>query len=243
MENLSNNLPDVDRWAWLWFSMITISGCMAMTLCRVHTGAMGPCRVSDDHAYPGVPEDAASVARHIWHCSMNSLWLAPFVPWPECLGIFVASCVLYTVCRYRCPKKEMRIWFHNFCEFVFSDDSISNSQPSMSLWFGTQCIRITGFQTDNSMSKVYCDWDMLKTSEWHCHIHAVARAVAGCPVYVSDPAEDPRRDLWYACYELYNLNIMAVPVGTLQDLFHLLHGRLLGDDLSHLLYDQQCMRH
>lgn len=141
MENLSNNLPDVDRWAWLWFSMITISGCMAMTLCRVHTGAMGPCRVSDDHAYPGVPEDAASVARHIWHCSMNSLWLAPFVPWPECLGIFVASCVLYTVCRYRCPKKEMRIWFHNFCEFVFSDDSISNSQPSMSLWFGTQCIR------------------------------------------------------------------------------------------------------
>eukprot|EP00434_Breviolum_minutum_P009839 symbB.v1.2.008665.t2/scaffold537.1/size221706/9 len=91
-----------------------VISCMAMTLCRVHTGAMGPCRVSDDHAYPGVPEDAASVARHIWHCSMNSLWLAPFV---------------------------------------------------------------------------YCDWDMLKTSEWHCHIHAVARAVAGCPVYVSDPAE------------------------------------------------------
>ena len=55
-----------------------------MTLCRVHTGAMGPCRVSDDHAYPGVPEDAASVARHIWHCSMNSLWLAPFVPRPAC---------------------------------------------------------------------------------------------------------------------------------------------------------------
>lgn len=38
--------------------------------------------------------------------------------------------------------------------------------------------------------QVYCDWDMLKTSEWHCNIHAVARAVAGCPVYVSDTADD-----------------------------------------------------
>eukprot|EP00438_Fugacium_kawagutii_P008700 Skav236560 [mRNA] locus=scaffold1066:298797:303181:- [translate_table: standard] len=45
-------------------------------------------------------------------------------------------------------------------------------------------------------AQVHCDWDMLKTSEWHCHIHAVARAVAGCPVYVSDPADDARRPWW-----------------------------------------------
>ena len=51
-----------------------------MTLPLVHAGHAVLCRVSDDHAYPGVPEDAAAVARHIWHCSMNSLWLAPFVP-------------------------------------------------------------------------------------------------------------------------------------------------------------------
>eukprot|EP00435_Cladocopium_sp_Y103_P069955 s934_g34.t1 len=85
-----------------------------MTLCRVHLSKSVLSRVSDDHAYPGVPEDDKSVARHIWHCSMNSLWLAPYV---------------------------------------------------------------------------YCDWDMLKTSEWHCNIHAAARAVAGCPVYVSDTAD------------------------------------------------------
>ena len=52
-----------------------------------------------------------------------------------------------------------------------------------------------------------------------------------------------QRFMIYACYELYNLNIMAVPVGTLQDLFHLLHGRLLGDDLSHVFFDQRCIRH
>ncbi|CAE7299282.1 RFS6 [Symbiodinium pilosum] len=84
-----------------------VSGCVVLT------------RVSDDHAYPGVAEDARSVARHIWHCASNSLWLAPFV---------------------------------------------------------------------------HCDWDMLKTGEWHAAIHAVARAVAGCPaarrrVYASDTAD------------------------------------------------------
>ncbi|CAK9107158.1 Probable galactinol--sucrose galactosyltransferase 6 (Protein DARK INDUCIBLE 10) (Raffinose synthase 6) [Durusdinium trenchii] len=95
-------------------SDVPVISCMSMTLPMVHGGSAVLARVSDDHAYPGVPEDAASVARHIWHCSTNSIWLAPFV---------------------------------------------------------------------------HCDWDMLKTSEWHGTIHAVARAVAGCPVYTSDPAE------------------------------------------------------
>ena len=58
-------------------------------------------------------------------------------------------------------------------------------------------------------SKVFCDWDMLKTGEplaqsmlcghfkmrWHAQIHAVARAVAGCPVYASDPSESFRMDV------------------------------------------------
>ncbi|CAE7560377.1 RFS [Symbiodinium natans] len=91
-----------------------VISCMAMTLPCVHGGSAVLTRVSDDHAYPGVPEDARSVARHIWHCAANSLWLSPFV---------------------------------------------------------------------------HCDWDMLKTGEWHSGIHAAARAVAGCLVYVSDPAE------------------------------------------------------
>eukprot|EP00439_Symbiodinium_sp_Y106_P024380 s3837_g2.t6 len=91
-----------------------VISCMAMTLPCVHGGFAVLTRVSDDHAYPGVPEDARSVARHIWHCAANSLWLAPFV---------------------------------------------------------------------------HCDWDMLKTGEWHAAVHAAARAVAGCPVYASDPAE------------------------------------------------------
>ena len=38
-------------------------GCMAMTLCRVHLSKSVLSRVSDDHAYPGVPEDDKSVAR------------------------------------------------------------------------------------------------------------------------------------------------------------------------------------
>jgi len=37
-------------------------------------------RVSDDHAFPGVEEDAATVARHIWHCAAVSTWLAEFFP-------------------------------------------------------------------------------------------------------------------------------------------------------------------
>ncbi|CAE7309628.1 RFS6 [Symbiodinium sp. CCMP2592] len=91
-----------------------VISCMAITLPCVHGGSAVLTRVSDDHAYPGVPEDARSVARHIWHCAANSLWLAPFV---------------------------------------------------------------------------HCDWDMLKTGEWHAAVHAATRAVAGCPVYASDPAE------------------------------------------------------
>jgi hypothetical protein len=31
-----------------------------------------------------------------------------------------------------------------------------------------------------------CDWDMFRTGEWHADIHAVARAVSGGPIYVSD---------------------------------------------------------
>lgn len=50
--------------------------CMGLTLHRIHgSGRAAVTRVSDDHAYPGVEEDAASVARHIWHCAANALWL------------------------------------------------------------------------------------------------------------------------------------------------------------------------
>eukprot|EP00931_Biecheleriopsis_adriatica_P006062 TRINITY_DN107520_c0_g1_i1.p1 TRINITY_DN107520_c0_g1~~TRINITY_DN107520_c0_g1_i1.p1 ORF type:complete len:544 (+),score=94.14 TRINITY_DN107520_c0_g1_i1:131-1633(+) len=89
--------------------------CMGLTLKRIHaSGRAAITRVSDDHAYPGVEEDAAAVARHIWHCAANSVWLRE----------------------------------------IF-----------------------------------FCDWDMLRTGEWHGPIHAAARAVAGAPVYVSDLAE------------------------------------------------------
>eukprot|EP00930_Biecheleria_cincta_P047698 TRINITY_DN33120_c0_g1_i1.p1 TRINITY_DN33120_c0_g1~~TRINITY_DN33120_c0_g1_i1.p1 ORF type:complete len:756 (+),score=136.18 TRINITY_DN33120_c0_g1_i1:186-2453(+) len=89
--------------------------CMALTLQRLHgSGRAAVTRVSDDHAYPGVEEDAATVARHIWHCAANALWLREYL---------------------------------------------------------------------------FCDWDMFRTSEWHASIHAVARAVSGGPVYVSDLAD------------------------------------------------------
>lgn len=29
---------------------------------------------ADDHAFPGVEEDAYSVARHIWACAVNTAW-------------------------------------------------------------------------------------------------------------------------------------------------------------------------
>lgn len=54
-------------------------------------------------------------------------------------------------------------------------------------------------------AEVHCDWDMLKTSEWHCHIHAVARAVAGCPVYVSDPADDAQVQV-SGCFGSYRVS-------------------------------------
>lgn len=52
---------------------------MGLNLSAVHSNGRGVVtRVSDDHAYPGVEEDAPAVARHIWHCAANSLWLGPF---------------------------------------------------------------------------------------------------------------------------------------------------------------------
>eukprot|EP00913_Durusdinium_trenchii_P000233 g214.t1 len=44
-------------------SDVPVISCMSMTLPMVHGGSAVLARVSDDHAYPGVPEDAASVAR------------------------------------------------------------------------------------------------------------------------------------------------------------------------------------
>lgn len=54
--------------------------CMGMTLPAIHgCGRASVTRVSDDHAYPNVEEDAKTVARHIWHCAVNSVWLSGFV--------------------------------------------------------------------------------------------------------------------------------------------------------------------
>ncbi|CAJ1393716.1 unnamed protein product [Effrenium voratum] len=107
------------------FAEAPVISCMGMTLRSIGEAVLS--RVSDDHAYPGVPEDAPAVARHIYHCSVNSLWLAPYL---------------------------------------------------------------------------FCDWDMLKTSEWHGPIHAAARAVAGAPVYASDAAE---------CFDMEVLRPLLVP--------------------------------
>ncbi|CAJ1393715.1 unnamed protein product [Effrenium voratum] len=67
------------------FAEAPVISCMGMTLRSIGEAVLS--RVSDDHAYPGVPEDAPAVARHIYHCSVNSLWLAPylFCDWDDML--------------------------------------------------------------------------------------------------------------------------------------------------------------
>ena len=78
---------------------------MAMTLCRVHLSKSVLSRVSDDHAYPGVPEDDKSVSRIYIYIYMYLLCvLCVCVRVRVCVYIYIYVCVVCVCVRATCRK-------------------------------------------------------------------------------------------------------------------------------------------